>query len=1055
MNLRIVIRLLVASFLFVASSTIQNAAAANATLPLIGIRVNNGQAFTNSREIVVEIKSLKLDPKLLSEMQIGFQPDLSDGNWTSYTEGKQSLTLPGADGLKTIYVRLKDKAGNMSPIESAGIALDTAPPTNCSMTLNNGAAMTNDKQMRVMLNLSANDAVKMQISASSGFENAIWEPYADRKTWLLSPPGDGRKVVYARFMDAAQNMSEILEAAIILDATPPAKGEAVINENAKFTRSPLVKIKVTAEDANKVYLIDRNGKNQTIDLKEGKAEVEWNFDSLQGMKTIKAYFIDAAMNKSVNPAIDDIMLDSEGPPAPVVAINGGANYTNHPEGIVNLKLSSRANPSLIRMQICSTESFEGCQPTTFAASVDGWRLPSSEDGLKSVFVRFIDEAGNNSPTTRADIFLDRQSPVLKVLKINGGAEFCVRSKVNITIEHEGAAFMQLGASETIVKSAVWEKVRQEIGDFQLPVGDGGKIVYLRLKDEAENIAGPYQARIMLDTKPPVGEIVINDNGKFFNDPEKKADLHVRFDDAIEMQVSEIPDFSKTEWQPVKPLISDWSFSGDDGIKNVFLRLRDKAGNVSAPSTASVTLDRKAPEDCRLMINAGAKWINNPGKRVTLAFYAKGAFEMLVSHDPDFASVKWVPVRPTAGWTLEGDDGVKKVYARYRDEAGNESEVVSASTILDTKAPEGSFNVDKGSRFTNNKDLQTLLTAQSSSADFVAFSNKPFENPDRAEWKPFREENDWKLDDEDGPKTIFMILKDSANNISSPYTANIILDRTPPVGGRILINNNEKVVNHPQKLTTILIAASGATEMMVSNAPDFRDAAWEPFQPKRDKWELTGDDGEKTVFARFKDEAGNISEAASSRIRLDRTPPTDIKIAINGDSVYATRKDRIVNVRIHALEAKSMMLGQDKDFTGAQWEEFKIFKELMLHGHDGEKEVFLKCRDEAGNESEPVSASIILDITPPELIRLSIDNGAEWTNANDKKVQVTVEAKGADWMMIASEPAFQGCDWRQYQAESAFILPGDDGEKEVFVRLKDKAGNESPASTAKINLKRTF
>src|SRR5690606_33729774 len=110
---------------------------------------------------------------------------------------------------------------------------------------------------------------------------------------------------------------------------------------------------------------------------------------------------------------------------------------------------------------------------------------------------------------------------------------------------------------------------------------------------------------------------------------------------------------------------------------------------------------------------------------------------------------------------------KKIYARFRDEAGNVSETVSASTILDTKPPDGSFTVDGGSRFTNNKDRKVILTVQSSSACCAAFSNKPIENPEKADWKPFTKEYEWILDDEDGPKTIFMILKDSANNISAP------------------------------------------------------------------------------------------------------------------------------------------------------------------------------------------------------------------------------------------------------------------------------------------------
>src|SRR5690606_3701492 len=110
-----------------------------------------------------------------------------------------------------------------------------------------------------------------------------------------------------------------------------------------------------------------------------------------------------------------------------------------------------------------------------------------------------------------------------------------------------------------------------------------------------------------------------------------------------------------------------------------------------------------------------------------------------------------------------------------------------------------------------------------------------------------EQSEWALEGDDGAKTVFLMLKDSAGNISPPFTANIILDRTPPSGGRIIINNNEKFVNHPEKKVSLLISAS-ASEMMISNNADFSGAKWEPIQVRKDGWALPGDDGEKVVYA---------------------------------------------------------------------------------------------------------------------------------------------------------------------------------------------------------------
>jgi hypothetical protein len=60
------------------------------------------------------------------------------------------------------------------------------------------------------------------------------------------------------------------------------------------------------------------------------------------------------------------------------------------------------------------------------------------------------------------------------------------------------------------------------------------------------------------------------------------------------------------------------------------------------------------------------------------------------------------------------------------------------------------------------------------------------------------------------------------------------------------------------------------------------------------------------------------------------------------------------------------------------------------------------------------------------------------------------------MMISNNPDFSGCSWEPYKKEIRnYVLPGDDGEKILFVKLRDEPGNVSRVVTAKINLKRSF
>jgi fibronectin type 3 domain-containing protein len=69
---------------------------------------------------------------------------------------------------------------------------------------------------------------------------------------------------------------------------------------------------------------------------------------------------------------------------------------------------------------------------------------------------------------------------------------------------------------------------------------------------------------------------------------------------------------------------------------------------------------------------------------------------------------------------------------------------------------------------------------------------------------------------------------------------------------------------------VTMSASGITElMMLSNVPDMSGAQWQPFQGAVN-WQLPTGDGEKTVYARFRDNEDNESLVVSDDIELDTT-----------------------------------------------------------------------------------------------------------------------------------------------------------------------------------------
>ncbi len=129
----------------------------------------------------------------------------------------------------------------------------------------------------------------------------------------------------------------------------------------------------------------------------------------------------------------------------------------------------------------------------------------------------------------------------------------------------------------------------------------------------------------------------------------------------------------------------WTLAAGDGLKTVQVKFGDGAGNWSNPYTTTITLDKRAPKGT-LTINGGAAYTAGPS--VTLSSAAtdatSGLAQMRFSND----NAAWTTFSYAANkaWTLSAGDGVKTVYAQYKDHAGNWSASTSASIVMDSEAP---------------------------------------------------------------------------------------------------------------------------------------------------------------------------------------------------------------------------------------------------------------------------------------------------------------------------------------------------------------------------------
>lgn len=193
-------------------------------------------------------------------------------------------------------------------------------PPEGDIHINGGAKYTNVED--VVLTLSADDkggsGIELMQLSNNGNSFSDYEPYATSKSWVLSR-GEGKKQVYVRFKDQADNESKIYSAEITLDETEPS-GELKINNGADYINNLQVMLGLAANDnlsgVSKVRI-----KNEGDPVEQEfvyEKEYSWKLAEGDGMKRVYVELEDGAGNKSRQSIIDGIILDTVEPNKPEI-----------------------------------------------------------------------------------------------------------------------------------------------------------------------------------------------------------------------------------------------------------------------------------------------------------------------------------------------------------------------------------------------------------------------------------------------------------------------------------------------------------------------------------------------------------------------------------------------------------------------------------------------------------------------------------------------------------------------------------------------------------------
>ncbi|WP_198360488.1 Ig-like domain-containing protein [Thermincola potens] len=273
------------------------------------------------------------------------------------------------------------------------------------------------------------------------------------------------------------------------------------------------------------------------------------------------------------------------------------------------------------------------------------------------------------------------------------------------------------------------------------------------------------------------------------------------------------------------------------------------------------------------------------------------------------------------------------------------------------------------------------------------------------------------------------------------------DSSPPTGS-VLINDGAVGTNSTQVRLTL----SATDDSQVVNQMQFSNdqqvwSSWEDYSPTK-FWVLSPGTGTKTVYVRFKDPAGNVSNVFSDTIELDNTPPTitfnavTSPTAVNTQTISGTASDaNPVTVRVETDTEASRGYAQ-VDGTAPNFTWSYTITNLV----QGNNNITVTATDAGGNVSSSITRTITLDtssdVTPPTG-SIQINNGAAVTGTASVTLNISASdvGSGVAKMQFSNTNGPWGDDWTVFQTTYNWVLNpvSGDGTYTVYARFKDAAG----------------
>ena len=672
----------------------------------------------------------------------------------------------------------------------------------------------------------------------------------------------------------------------------------------------------------------------------------------------------------------------------------------------------------------------------------------SEQGTQYVHAQFMDNVGNIGiiVDSSATIY-DTTAPTISNISINNNEGYTKNASNTVRITFSDATSGV--ASVTLAGNiAVAEQISYTLTDADRTAGykdiavtfaspDGIKTVSATAIDRAGNTCTAVSDTIMYDSTPASITVLVRKEDDSVNLPAfvNYRDYGVRIvtedTDITHYKIwegnTEPNDWTAisnaTEVSGIGYFINGLQLSTGDGLKTIHVKVQDIAGNVTTGTALTTTLDTVAPV-ATLSSNKSVIGPNSGYNTVTFTINAtdtnsvQGLTYYLKTEqaiDEELGNLATgslingtttVDINYNTLTALDGglDGGIYDIYVQVIDVAENEGSSSILQITCDGVGPTGSVTTDT---YYNTTTINITVEASDIGGAGMDKMKVWLDSTEPSTWDSYVDGTVTFTGVTEGQHIAHAKFMDSVGNVSETYDSDtFIVDTTAPTGtisGPTYTNTRSVTITITASDDKSGIVTSGLAQMKVwENGTT--EPEWESYTGTK-SLTLTNGDGNKTIKAKFKDNAGNVSVETSYSIILDTDEPDVTLVLTKTDRTTilpSTVSARGFNARIgFTNETQESAIIEYKltgdfsessdnwqTFTADTGQSYMTISGLTFTASNGQKVITALLKDAAGNIS-PTGASVsilydssnpVIDVNAPDYNIISKQHTARLNSA---------------------------------------------------------------------------